>query len=96
MTTITANNFDINVTSKRDIYEKFTSLCRIPVNYVEFLYSQDILYIPIFYRLGLEKDPNKKDIFLEQMQYIDGLVMIGGTVYNHFPTNYEKQKTVDR
>ena len=39
MTTITANNFDIKVDSKRDIYEKFTSLCWIPVNYVEFLFS---------------------------------------------------------
>ena len=90
MTTITANNFDIKIQSKKDIYEKFTSLCRIPVNYVEFLFTQDIQYMPIFYRLG------KEDVFLEQLKYIDGIVMIGGTVYNHFPTNYDKFKTVDK
>jgi len=59
MTTITANNFDISILSKKDIYEKFTSLCRIPINYIEFLFSQDIRYIPVFYRLGFE------DVFME-------------------------------
>jgi hypothetical protein len=33
---------------------------------------------------------------MEQLKYIDGIVMIGGTVYNHFPTNYKKQKLVDK
>lgn len=84
MTTITANNFDIHIDSKKAIYDQFTSLCWIPINYIEFLYSQDIEFIPVFYRLGME------DVFIEQLKYIDGLVMIGGTVYNHFPTNYEK------
>jgi hypothetical protein len=46
--------------------------------------------MPIFYRLG------KEDVFMEQLKYIDGIVMIGGTVYNHFPTNYDKSKTVDK
>lgn len=46
--------------------------------------------MPIFYWLG------KEDVFLEQLKYIDGIVMIGGTVYNHFPTNYDKFKTVDK
>jgi hypothetical protein len=59
MTSITANNFDIKIESKKDIYEKFTTLCRIPVNYVEFLFSQNIHFIPIFYRLGFE------DVFME-------------------------------
>lgn len=84
MTTITAKNFDIFIKSKDDIYQKFTSLCRIPVNYIEFLMSQNIKYIPIYYRIGFE------DYFMEQLKYIDGIVMIGGTVYNHFPSNYEK------
>ncbi len=65
-------------------------MCRIPVNYVEFLFSQNIKFIPIFYRLGFE------DAYMEQLKYIDGIVMIGGTVYNHFPTNYKKQKLVDK
>lgn len=90
MTSMVANNFNIKIKSKQDIYDQFTSLCRIPVNYIEFLYSQGIQYIPIFYRLG------KEDVFMEQLKYVDGLVMIGGTVYNHFPTNHTKQKKVDK
>lgn len=39
MTTITAKNFDIKILNKKDIYEKLTTLCRIPTNYVEFLMS---------------------------------------------------------
>ena len=90
MTSIAANAFDINIRSKQDIYEKFTSLCRVPLNYVEFLFTQDIQYIPIYYRLG------KEDVFREQLKYVDGIIMIGGTVYNRFPTNEHEYKTVDK
>lgn len=29
------------------------------------------------------------------MDYVDGLVLIGGTVYNRFPTNYANDKEID-
>jgi hypothetical protein len=29
------------------------------------------------------------------MDYIDGMILIGGTVYNSFPSNYKKQKKID-
>ena len=89
MTSITANAYDIFKPSKdfkKEIYTKFLSLCRVPDTYINLLWSQGVAFIPIFYRHGLDED------FLEQMDYIDGMVLIGGTVYNRFPTNYAKDK----
>lgn len=91
MTSYTANAFSISYKDKRSIYEDFMSLCRVPSTYVELLWSQDVYYIPIFYWHGRDED------FLEQMDYIDGMVMIGGTVYNKFPSKDEddKDKEID-
>ena len=49
MTSIVANSFRIPIKSKKDIYDKFTKLCRVPVTYVEYLWSMGIYFIPIFY-----------------------------------------------
>lgn len=95
MTSITAKAFNINPaeknskTFKKEIYDKFLSLCWVPETYINLLWSQGISFIPIFYWHGLDED------FLEQMDYVDGLVLIGGTVYNRFPTNYANDKEID-
>jgi hypothetical protein len=89
MTSIIANAFKIPIKNKKDIYEKFLKLCRVPATYVEYLWSQGIYFIPIFYRHDRDKD------YLAQLDYIDGIIMIGGTVYNSFPSNYKKQKKID-
>ncbi len=89
MTSIVANSFRIPIKSKKDIYDKFTKLCRVPATYVEYLWSMGIYFIPIFYWHDKNKD------YLEQMDYIDGMILIGGTVYNSFPSNYKKQKKID-
>lgn len=39
MTTYTARAFKITKYDKKEIYEKFLSLCRIPINYIELLWS---------------------------------------------------------
>lgn len=39
MTTYTARAFKITKYNKREIYEKFLSLCRVPATYIELLWS---------------------------------------------------------
>ena len=65
----------------------FESLCRIPTTYMKFLESKNIKFIPIF----LNEYSNK--IYLEQLDYLDGIVMTGGTItgiyLNKGKTDYE-------
>ena len=39
---------------------------------------KNIKFMPIFYT------NNKNDLFLEQIEYLDGIMMIGGTVSEKF------------
>ena len=51
------------------------TLCRIPSTYMKFLNLRGISFVPIFY------NNNEKAAYLDQMDDIDGVLLIGGTVY---------------
>lgn len=38
----------------------------------------------------------REDDYLTIMDFTDGMIMIGGTVYNRFPSNYYKDKDIDK
>lgn len=90
MTTYTGKAFKITKFNKKEIYDKFLTLCRVPATYIELLWSQGVSYVPVFYRHGRDDD------YLTIMDFTDGMVMIGGTVYNRFPSNYNKDKDIDK
>ena len=56
----------------------FESLCRIPTTYMKFLELKNIKFIPIFF------NNNSNKIYLEQLDYLDGIVMTGGTIIGSY------------
>ena len=60
--------------------ELLKSLCRIPSTYMKFLNLRGIKFMPIFY------NNNDVNVYMEQMNYIDGVLLIGGTVYTNYQT----------
>lgn len=54
------------------------SLCRIPSTYMKFLNIHGVKFIPIFY------NNNDVNVYLDQMDHLDGVLFIGGTVYTKY------------
>lgn len=65
------------------------SLCRLPSTYMKFLNLRGIRFMPIFY------NNNNTDAHQEQMDYLDGIFLIGGTVYGSYPRMANKNEDSD-
>ena len=64
----------IQIDPKKEEFELFKNLCRIPSTYIKFLESKNIKFMPIFF------NNTKKKVYLEQMDFLDGILMTGGTI----------------
>ena len=64
----------LQIDKSKEDFEAFKTLCRIPSTYIKFLELKNIKFIPIFFH------NTSKKIYLEQMDYLDGIIMTGGTI----------------